>query len=86
MKTYAFKGIPLSKEERYQWDSLVAYNLIQGAMVNRFILEFICPALNLDPKKGTITYNLVKGELYYEENKQPQPQDKPSEGGDKPAA
>lgn len=56
-------------------------------LIKNYIADIICPKYSLDLTKGNVTYNLAKGEVYYEERKQPQPENKPGQSGDtKPPA
>ena len=83
MKTYEFTKIPLSKEDRFQFDLLSAEYQIKKRAFDNYLLQFICPKVGIDPNKGFIKYDLIKEEFTYEEREQPKPKDKPSESGNK---
>ena len=85
-KTFNFKNVPLSKEERFQFDVISAEYQLKKSEFDNYLLQFVCPRVGLNTKNASVVYDLVKGEFTYEEREQPKPENKPSEGGDKPAA
>ena len=92
-KTFEFKKINLSKEERFQFDILSADYQIRKSAFDNYLLQFVCPRVGIDPKNGMVRYDLIKGEFTYEEQPakqesvQPQPENKPGQSGDsKPAS
>ena len=80
-KTFKFKEVPLSKEERFQFDVLVAENQLKKSAFDKYLLGFVCPRAGLDTKNAIVQYDLPKGEFTYEEREQPLPQNKSGEGG-----
>ena len=71
MKTY--------KIEQYDLVHLLHYNM----EIQEYIRNIVCPKLNLDLTKGKANYDLVQGTITYEDNQQPQPENKPGESGNK---
>ena len=85
-KTFEFNKVPLSKEERFHFDVIRAEYQLKKSEFDNYLLQFVCPRVGLNTKNASVVYDLVKGEFTYEEREQPKPENKPSEGGDKPAA
>lgn len=81
MKTFS-----LSKEELHDLN-------MHDYLLKRYVISIVCRRIGLDISKGDVRYDLQKGVVFYVEkpveskpsaSEQPEPENKPSEGGDKP--
>ena len=61
-KTFNFKDVPLSKEERFQFDVISAEYQLKKSEFDNYLLQFVCPRVGLGTKNASVVYDLVKGE------------------------
>lgn len=82
MKTYKLDDLGIPQNIRIEFSRLRRRYQIEKMNFDDYVLLVILPILGIDYKKGKTDYSLEKGELYFEEHREPQSQDKPGEGGD----